>query len=145
MNHKISENAHVYDSAHVAGAARVYDSAHVGGSARVYDSARVFGSARVYDSAHLSGDGRIEKTSDYLCLGPAISSGRITTAHRDAKIGVRIHCGCFSGSLAEFRAQIAQTHAKGTPARHQYELFADVIDAHFALIDRADDEKIERA
>ncbi|MDE1988907.1 MAG: hypothetical protein KGI82_00430, partial [Betaproteobacteria bacterium] len=71
--------------------------------------------------------------------------GGMTTAHRDSEIGVRVNCGCFSGSLAEFRERIAKKHAKDTPARTQYDLFADVIDAHFALIDWADEDKIERA
>ena len=111
-------------------------------SATVRDSATVCGSATVRDSAMVCGNGLIQHTRDYIVLGPAISSWRFTTAHRDSKIGVRINCGCFTGTLAEFKASIERTHKDHGPALEQYRCFAALIEAHFALADWQD--QIER-
>jgi hypothetical protein len=129
-------------NARVCGSAQVYGSAWVYGSALVYGSAEVYGSAQVCGSALVCGDGRIAKTRDYLVLGPSIGeSHRYITAHRDAKIGIRVNAGCFSGTVAEFRSAVSETHAENYAQRTQYELFADLIEAHFALADLMDAEE----
>jgi len=99
-------SAQVYDSARVCGSAQVYGSALVCGSARVYDSARVCGSALVCDSARVCGYGDIQKTTDYICVGPIGSRNDFITLHKDRKIGLRINTGCFSGSVSEFMARL---------------------------------------
>ena len=62
-----------------------------------------------------------------LSAGPSISSRRFTTAHRDAHIGVRINCGCFSGSLAEFAAAIEKTHQNSPQDLARYRAFHRMI------------------
>ena len=116
----------------------VFGNAEVLDNARVSDNARVYGNARVSGGAWVSGDGRVSKTRDYIIVGPAISSGQITTAHRDAKLGVRVNCGCFSGTIPEFKARIESTHKDNGPALEQYRCFAALIEAHFALADWQD-------
>jgi len=147
-NAKVSDSAQVYGWALVSGSAQVCDSARVSGSARVYGSARVSGSAqvcgwaRVYGSAVVCGKAKIAKTRDHIVLGPSIGeSQRYITAHRDSGIGIRVNTGCFSGSISEFRAAVAKTHAENFVQRTQYELFADLIEAHFALADLMDLEE----
>jgi hypothetical protein len=75
----------------------------------------------------------IEKTSDYLVIGPAKSSGRFTTAHRDSKIGVRVNCGCFTGTVREFSAAIEETHKNNREALEQYRLFCQLIAFNFGV------------
>ena len=136
MSTYIGSNAKVSDSAQVSDSARVYD------SAVVYGSAQVCGWARVYDSAVVCGKAKIAKTRDHIVLGPSIGeSQRYITAHRDSGIGIRVNAGCFSGSISEFRAAVAKTHAENFVQRTQYELFADLIEAHFALADLMDLEE----
>ena len=130
MGTYIEKPENVFDNA------RVFDNAQVFDNARVSGGAWVSGGALVSGGAWVSGDGRVSKTRDYIIVGPAISSGHITTAHRDAKLGVRVNCGCFSGTLAEFKAAIERTH-KGPPLE-QYRCFASMIEAHFALADWQD-------
>lgn len=96
-------------------------------------NAKVGANAVVCGHAHISGDALIEKTSDHLVIGPAKSSGRFTTAHRDAKIGVRVNCGCFSGTLREFSAAIEETHADNPEALAQYRLFCQLIAFNFGV------------
>ena len=117
-------------------------STYIGSNAKVSDSAQVSDSARVYDSAVVCGKAKIAKTRDHIVLGPSIGeSQRYITAHRDSGIGIRVNAGCFSGSISEFRAAVAKTHAENFVQRTQYELFADLIEAHFALADLMDLEE----
>ena len=116
---------HIFDNAQVYGNAQVSD------NARVYGDAQVYGNAWVSGNAQVSGDALIEKTSDYLVIGPAKSSGRFTTAHKDSKIGVRVNCGCFSGTVKEFSDAIEKTHKDNPEALAQYRLFCQLIAFNF--------------
>jgi hypothetical protein len=100
---------------------------HILGDAQVYGNARVFGDAQV------SGNAQIEKTSDYLVIGPAKSSERFTTAHKDSKIGVRVNCGCFSGTVKEFSEAIEKTHKGNKEHLEQYRLFCQLIAFNFGV------------
>ena len=110
---------------HICGNARAY------GYARVYGNARVCGNALVFGNAQVSGDGLILETSDYLVIGPAKSSGRFTTAHKDSKIGIRVNCGCFSGTVKEFSEAIEKTHKDNKEHLEQYRLFCQLIAFNF--------------
>ena len=109
------------------------------GDAWVYDDARVYGDARVSGDAQVSGnawvygDARVERQTDWLLVGPAKSSGRFTTAYRDTKIGVRVSCGCFTGTAQEFSAQIEATHAGNQQHLQQYRLFCQLIAFSFDI------------
>ena len=126
-------NARVYGNAEVYGNARVYDNASVYDNAWVSGNAKVLGTARVYGNAEVRGDAVIEKTSDYLTIGPAKSSGRFTTAHKDAKIGVRVNCGCFSGTIKEFSEAIEKIHKDNKEYLEQYRLFCQLIAFNFEV------------
>lgn len=93
--------------------------------------------AWVFDLAVIAGDGRVSKPGDYLTLGPSLVSERFVTAHRDAKIGVRVNAGCFSGTIDEFEAAAKETHANNPRQRAQYELFALMFRSHFELLEGA--------
>ena len=138
-NAKVSGNAMVYGNAMVSGNAWVSDNAKVSGNAMVYGNAMVSGNAMVYDNAvvygnaKVSGNALIQKTEDYLVIGPAKSSGRFTTAHKDSKIGVRVNCGCFSGTVKEFSDAIEKTHKDNKEALEQYRLFCQLIAFNFRV------------
>ena len=93
----------------------------------------VYGDAWVADNAWVSGDARVESQADWLLVGPAKSSGRFTTAYRDTKIGVRVSCGCFTGTAQEFSAQIEATHAGSQQHLQQYRLFCQLIAFSFDI------------
>ena len=59
--------------------------------------------------------------------------GRFTTAYRDTKIGVRVSCGCFTGTAQEFSAQIEATHAGNQQHLQQYRLFCQLIAFSFDI------------
>jgi carbonic anhydrase/acetyltransferase-like protein (isoleucine patch superfamily) len=126
-------DAQVSGNAWVSGDAQVSGNAWVYGDARVYGDAWVYGDARVYGDAWVYGDARVESRADWLLVGPAKSSGRFTTAYRDSKIGVRVSCGCFSGTAQEFSAQIESTHKNNQEHLQQYRLFCQLIALNFGI------------
>lgn len=136
-NARVFGNALVFGDAQVFGDAKVFGNALVFGNAKVFgnavvcDNALVSGTAKVFGNAHISGDAVIEKTSDYLVIGPAKSSGRFTTAHRDSKIGVLVSCGCFRGTVHQFSESIEETHKNNQEALEQYRLFCQLIAFNF--------------
>ena len=81
----------------------------------------------------VSGDAWVESHTDWLLVGPAKSSGRFTTAYWDTKIGVRVSCGCFTGTAQEFSAQIEATHAGNQQHLQQYRLFCLLIAFSFDI------------
>lgn len=124
---RVFDNAWVSDYAQVCNNARVYDDAWVYNSARIYDNARVYSDARVCNHACVCGDAVICDSADWIHVGPSTSSRRFTTAHRDAELGVRVNCGCFSGSLAEFAAAIEKTHQNSPQDLARYRAFHRLI------------------
>lgn len=84
-----------------------------GGSAWVYGSAKVYGEA------------------DYCCFQSFGRSGRTTTVFREKSGELRVQCGCFNGTLAEFEAQVEQTHGD-TQHGKVYKAIIEVIKLKFA-------------
>ena len=132
-NARVTGIACVYGNARVSDNAHVSDNAYVSGDARVSGNACVSGDARVSGNACVSGDACVSGNADILVIGPAISSGRYTTAHTDSVIGVRVNTGCFSGSIMEFIDAIERTHKDNAVSLRQYRGFVAAIKAHFGL------------
>ena len=126
---RLSDNARVFDNAWVYGEARVYDNAWVYGEARLSDNARVFGEALVYGEAQLS------KAVHVLTVGPIGSRNGTTTFFR-ARVSdgfaISVCCGCFLGTVDEFRAKVKQTHGDSKHGK-VYQLAADLAEAQIEL------------
>ena len=82
------------------------------GDAWVCDNARVYGDA---DIATISGFG-----SEY----------RTTTFFRTKNDEIAVKCGCFYGTLAEFREKVKETHGDNRYAK-EYLMIADLMEMHF--------------
>ena len=107
--------------------------AWVSGDARVSGDAQVYGDALVSGNARVFGNALVSKQSQWLLIGPAKSSGRFTTAFVDEKLGVRVVCGCFTGTVAEFSEQIEKTHKENKEHLEQYRLFCQLIGFNFEV------------
>ena len=94
------------------------------GNAWVSGNARVSGDARVSGNAQVSGD------KDYAYAHGFGSCNRTTTFFRlkDGDVGVR--CGCFYGTLAQFRDNVCETHGE-TKKAQEYLMLADLMDFRF--------------
>lgn len=114
----VFDNAEVSDNAWVFGNARVSDNARVSGNAEVFDNAWVFGNAWVFDNA------------DYATIHGFGTQFRTTTFFRCKDKQVKVSCGCFYGTIPEFREQVKNTR-KGKIAE-EYLMIADLMEKHFA-------------
>ena len=117
-NARVYGNAWVYGNALVCGNALVYDNAWVYGDAQVSGDARVCGNARVYGDARVCGNG------DYAYAHGFGSVNRTTTFFRLKDGGVGVRCGCFYGTLAQFRDKIRETHGESAIAEEYLDLAA---------------------
>ena len=118
------------DNAWVYGDARVYDNALVYDNARVYGDAQVSGDALVYDNALVCGDARVCGNGDYAYAHGFGSVNRTTTFFRLKDGGVGVRCGCFYGTLAQFRDKIRETHGE-TKKAQEYLMLADLMKLRF--------------
>lgn len=130
----VSNNVQIEDNAWITGDARVYGYAQiegdalVSGYAEVGGNARVGGEARVGNNARIGGDAKIASSSDILCVC-GIGSRFDTTTFYKTKTGISVSCGCFAGTLDEFKTQVAKTHGDNKSAR-EYELACQLAELH---------------
>ena len=135
-NAQVFGDARVSGNARVSGDARVSGNARVSGDARVFGNAQVFGDARVSGNAWVSGDAwvsgnaQVSGDKDYAYAHGFGSCNRTTTFFRlkDGDVGVR--CGCFYGTLAQFRDNVCETHGE-TKKAQEYLMLADLMDFRF--------------
>ena len=88
------------------------------------------GNARVSGDAQVFGDARVSGDKDYAYAHGFGSCNRTTTFFRlkDGDVGVR--CGCFYGTLAQFRDNVCETHGE-TKKAQEYLMLADLMDFRF--------------
>ena len=121
----VSGDAWVYGDAWVSGDAWVYGNARVSGDAWVYGDARVSGNARVSGDARVSGNAWVKKDDDYMVIGGAGRYNRFTTFFKCRDKTIKVICGCFFGTIIEFRAKVKETH-KGNKHEKVYLAMADM-------------------
>ena len=114
----------VYRDAQVYGDARVCENALVSGNARVYGDAQVYGDATITRCMH------IQKTRDYLTVGPVGSRNDFTTFAKDQNGNVAVSCGCFYGTLDEFSEKVGATH-ENSKFGVEYRAAIELAKAHF--------------
>ena len=88
-------------------------------------NAWVSGNARVYGDAMVSGD------ADYATVQGFGSEYRTTTFFRTKAGDIGVRCGCFYGTLEEFRAKVRETHGETKTAK-EYLMVADLMEFRFS-------------
>ena len=139
-NARVYGNAWVYDNAQVYGNAWVYGNARVYGNAWVYGNAQVYGNARVYGNAQVCGDADIYDNSQKSSVDGFGSENRTTTFFREKSGGVGVKCGCFYGTLDEFREKVRKTHGDSEIAQ-EYLAIADVEERRFKRVAKKGDSR----
>ena len=159
-NARVFGDAQIYGNAWVYGNAQVYGNTWISGDARVFGNARVFGDAQIYGNAwvcgnaQVSGDARVSGNTwisgntrvfgdaqiygnarvskpDHIITFSGFGRGSRTTTAFKTELSFSISCGCFSGTLEEFRAAISETHGDNKFGR-EYKLITDLIELHFS-------------
>ncbi len=132
----VDGNAWVIGNAEVRGHAAVGGYAIVGGHAVVEEYAVVDGNARVRETAVVRGKATVSGTAvvgrdaDYAVIKGLGSVYRDTTFYRIEDDGIGVTCGCFSGSIQEFRQKVLETHGNSRFAK-EYLIAADLMELHF--------------
>lgn len=93
------------------------------GDAWVYGDAEVSGNARVYGNAEVYGN------ADYTTIHGFGTQFRTTTFFQCEDKQIRVSCGCFLGTIPEFREQVKNTR-EGKIAE-EYLMIADLMEKHF--------------
>ena len=88
-------------------------------------NAWVSGNARVSGNAWVSGNARVKKDDDYMVIGGAGRYNRFTTFFKCRDKTIKVICGCFFGTIIEFRAKVKETH-KGNKHEKVYLAMADM-------------------
>ena len=99
--------------------------AWVCGNAEVFGNARVYGNARVCGDAEVCGNAEVCGDADYLLIGRIGSRFGFTTFFKNKEKGITVSCGCFLGTIAEFRAKVTDTHGDNKHAK-MYNMAADM-------------------
>lgn len=89
------------------------------------DNAWVCGDACVYGDAWVCGD------ADYTTIKGFGSEYRTSTFFRCKDGRVKVSCGCFLGTIDEFRAKVKVTHKDSKKAK-EYLMIAELMEYHFA-------------
>ena len=95
------------------------------------DNARVYGNARVCDNAIVCNNAIIYNTKDYCIITGFGSRLSATTFFRCKDDEIRVNCGCFNGTLDEFRDKVKETHKDNKYAK-EYLLAIDMVKVHFS-------------
>jgi len=140
---EVSGDAEVFGDAKVSGNAKVFGDAKVYGKALVSGNAKVFGDAWVSGDAEVFGDAKVYGNADYTIIQGFGSEYRNTTFFKckDGNIGVK--CGCFYGTLDEFRSKVKETH-KDSKFAKEYLMIADLMEYHFNSERKETDEEQNR-
>ena len=101
--------------------------AWVSGDARVYGNAWVYGNAQVSGDAWVYGNAWVQCCRDYSAASCFGSEDRTTTFFRTKDGGIGVRCGCFYGSLDEFREKVKERHGDRRLAK-EYLMLADLME-----------------
>lgn len=89
----------------------------------------VSGDARVYGNAWVSGNAEVYGNADYTTIHGFGTQFRTTTFFQCEDKQIRVSCGCFLGTIPEFREQVKNTR-EGKIAE-EYLMIADLMEKHF--------------
>ena len=146
---KVYGKAFVYENACITGNASVFGHAKVYGNAIVTDSVRIIGDAKVRCKAHIHGNttiamcGLIEHNSEYACVSGFGSVNRTTTFYLSVdRKTILVNCGCFNGTIDEFRNQVNETYPDNELGKEYLDL-ANLMEKRFKRIVKNRKEKEE--
>ena len=90
----------------------------------------MYGDAEVYGNAWVSGDAEVYGDADYTTAKGFGICFRTTTFFKCKDGKIRVTCGCFYGTIDEFRKQVKKTR-EGKIAK-EYLMLADLMEYHFS-------------
>lgn len=102
----------------------------LGGYVEKEDNLNQSGNARVSENARVYGDAWVSGENDYTTAKGFGREYRTTTFFRLKDGGIGVRCGCFYGTLDEFRKKVKETH-KESKLGKEYLMLADLMEYKF--------------
>ena len=102
----------------------------LGGYVEKEDNLNQSGNAWVYGNARVYGDAWVSGENDYTTAKGFGREYRTTTFFRLKDGGIGVRCGCFYGTLDEFRKKVKETH-KESKLGKEYLMLADLMEYKF--------------
>ena len=90
-------------------------------------NAWVYGDAQVFGNAQVCGNAWVQNCRDYSATSCFGSENRTTTFFRTKDGGISVRCGCFYGTLREFREKVKERHGDSRLAK-EYLMLADLME-----------------
>ena len=115
----------------------------VGNDTNVYGHVQVYGNAQVYGDAYISGnakvgnDALILSNDDYTTISEFGRKNSTTTFYLSKNNIIMVDCGCFHGTLEEFRLAIRHTHCKNgvlSPLGDEYMDIVNLMEKRFKRV-----------
>lgn len=85
-------------------------------------------------NAFVAGDARVAGNADYMLIDRIGSRNDFTTFFKNKGGGISVKCGCFCGTIAEFRERVKKTHGADTKHAKIYKVAADL--AEMQILDQ---------
>jgi hypothetical protein len=99
----------------------------IGGWIECEENLSQSGNAWVSGDAWVSGNAEVKKDDDYMVIGGAGRYNRFTTFFKCRDKTIKVVCGCFFGTIIEFRAKVKETH-NGNKHEKVYLAMADMVE-----------------
>ena len=109
-NAQVYGHARLYNNASVADNAKVFDYAVLSEYAKVYSNAVIEGQAEIRDNTRIAAGGHIKSNDDYAYIRGFGHENRETTFYRVKSNKIYVLCGCFSGSIKQFRNEVKERY-----------------------------------
>lgn len=126
----VSGNTYVYDNAVVACNACVEGYAVVRGNSLITGNALVSGNTAVYGDTKICRNALLSSDADYAYIKGFGRFFRQSTFFKCKDKSIKVVCGCFVGTISEFRAKVKATHGNSKIAK-EYLAIADLMELHF--------------
>lgn len=128
----IAENAnlkgriHIYGNSYITGDCTIKNMAklpiRISGAAEIRYNAEIiaYSPFLTFLNEKFKKHAKIHSNSDYLCIGPIGSRSDYTTFYNTEDQGIWVTCGCFNGSIDDFKRQMKKTHPRRSQYRKEY-------------------------
>lgn len=108
----------------------VVKTGETGGWVEKEENVNQSGNAWVFGNAEVFGNARVSGNADYTTIHGFGTQFRTTTFFRCKDKQVKVSCGCFYGTIPEFREQVKNT--RDGKIAEEYLMIADLMEKHFA-------------
>ena len=85
----------------------------------------------MYGDAKVCGNAEVCGNADYTIAKGFGREFRATSFFREKNKSIGVKCGCFYGSIAEFRDKVKETHGESKTAK-EYLMLADLMEYKFS-------------